>query len=360
VSVNAIACAPKVIEGPEREAAGWSAPLGSSTRAPSADQRVPVEPSLWWRANVKRAAAGPPALGERVLAVATVDRALTLLEWDTGETVWRRNLGAPATGAPLLVGDRVYVATTARQGRVHAFGLRRGNRAWEARVGPLVPPLAVSPGAVYVGTERGVVQALDAARGGRRWTRRLGGVLRCGPVDVGDALFVATDDSLFLLAQRDGAVLARRAAPATVIAPPAWRDDTLVIASPDGVIAGLARADLATLWTVPTDHGDPVFGGPALARDTAFAITLGGTLWRIPLAAPDQAVRVPLGVTVRAPAAPTADGVLIGTTAGEVLLVRGDSAERRARVDGPVEQPPIVKDGVLLVIDGKGRVMTWR
>jgi hypothetical protein len=51
----------------------------------------------------------------------------------------------------------------------------------------------------------------------------------------------------------------------------------------------------------------------------------------------------------------------VGTTAGEVLLARGEgSVERRVRVDGPVEQPPIIKDGVLLVIDGKGRVLTWR
>jgi hypothetical protein len=62
---------------------------------------------------------------------------------------------------------------------------------------------------------------------------------------------------------------------------------------------------------------------------------------------------------VRAAPTPTADGVLIGTTAGEVLLARGDTSVRRARVDGPVEQPPLVRHGVLLVIDGKGRVMAW-
>lgn len=359
MGVNATACAPKVIEGPEREAAGWAVPLGSSTRAPSAGERVPAEPALHWRANVRRGAAGPPALGQRVIAVSTVDRAVTLLEWATGETIWRRSLGAPATGSPVLAGDRVYVATAGRQGKVYAYGLRRGNRLWDTRVGPVVPPIAATPGRVYVGTASGQVQALSVRRGQREWSRRLPGVLRLGPVDVGDTLFVATDDTLYLLSATDGAIAQRAAAPATVIAPPAWRGDTLVITSPDGWITGLARDDLRTLWAVPT--GDPVFGMPAIARDTAFAVTLGGALWRVPLGAPAQAAAVPLGVTVRAPPAPTADGVLIATTAGEVLLARGaSSVERRARVDGPIEQAPIVRDGVLLVIDGKGRVYTWK
>jgi outer membrane protein assembly factor BamB len=357
LSVNAIACAPRVIEGPEREASGWSVPLGASTRAPSADERVPAEPSLRWRANVRRGAAGPPALGDQVLAIATIDRALTLLQWETGRTVWRRNLGAPAIGAPIMLGDRAYVATSSRQGKVYAFTLKKGNKAWEAQVGPVVPPMAVSTGSLYVGTENGVVHALETGKGTRRWSRRLGGVLRCGPVDVGEALFAATDDSLFLLDPADGAILHRLAAPATVTSPPAWAGDTMVVASPDGIVAGLMRRDLTVLWTVST--GDPIFSMPSLARDTAFVITLGGALWRVPLSSPNDAESVPLGVTVRAAPSPTADGVLIGTTAGEILLASGRTAEPRARVDGPVEQPPLVRNGVLLVIDGKGRVMAW-
>jgi outer membrane protein assembly factor BamB len=359
MGVNATGCAPRPIAGPEREIGGWSVPLGSSTRAPSADQHVPAEPALRWRANVRRGAAGPPALGEAVLAVTTLDRAVTLLEWATGETVWRRNLSAPASGPPLILGDRVYAATTGRQGRVYAFGLKRGNRLWDARVGSVVPPIAATPGLVFVGAETGLVEALEGDRGQRRWRRQLPGVLRLGPVDVGDAMFVATDDSLYLLEPRDGTILAHVPAPGTVVAPPAWRGDTLVIASPDGIIAALARNDLATLWVLPT--GDPVFGMPAIARDTVFVVTLGGGLWRVPLADPDHPLVIGLGVTVRATPAPTADGVLVATTAGEVLLARGpDSVERRARVDGPVEHPPIIRDGVLLVIDGKGRVLTWR
>jgi hypothetical protein len=177
-------------------------------------------------------------------------------------------------------------------------------------------------------------------------------------VQVGDHLLVATDDSLFLLSPQTGEIVHRAAAPGTVVAPPAWSGDTIIVTSPDGLVAAIAHDDLRTLWSVDTD--DPIFGMPAIARDTAFAVTLSGALWRIPLRVPWEPTAVPLGITVRAAPAPTADGVLVASTAGEVLFTRGDSIEARARVDGPVEQAPIVRDGVLLVIDGKGRVLTWK
>jgi hypothetical protein len=358
MGVNAIACVPAARQGPVRDDGGWTVPMGSESRAPSADERAPTEPALRWRVNVKRGAAGPPALGDGIVVVATLDRAITLLDWETGETIWRRAVNQPAIGAPVLAGDRVYAATAGREGRVYALDLRKGARRWEARVGSVVPPLAVTPGHVFVASQGGTVQALSAADGRSRWTRRVRGVVRCGPVLLGEHLFVATDDSLYLVATTDGEIVQRAAAPATVVTPPAVAGDTLVLTSPDGLVVAVARDDLRTLWTVQTH--DPVFGMPAIARDTAFAVTLGGVLWRIPLGAPWEHDSLSLHVTVRAAPSPTLDGVLIASTAGEVLFARGDVVEPRARVDGPVEQPPIVRNGILLVIDGRGRVHTWR
>jgi hypothetical protein len=194
--------------------------------------------------------------------------------------------------------------------------------------------------------------------GERRWARRLHGPVRSGVTALGEDVLVATDDSLFLLAAADGTVRAHTATPAAVVAPPAWRGDTVVLASPDGLLLGLRRGDLSLLWSIRT--GEPIFGGPVIARDTVFAVSVGGRLWRVPLSDPYDDTSDSLGVPVRASPAPVANGVLIGTLAGEVLLVGRDTVERRARVVGPIEQPPIVRHGVLLVIDGKGTMEAWR
>ena len=108
------------------------------------------------------------------------------------------------------------------------------------------------------------------------------------------------------------------------------------------------------------DLNAPVFGGVALARDTAFAVSIQGDLWRVPLSNPMQAGAVLLGAAVRAPPSPVQDGVLVGTLTGEILFVRGDAIRSQGRVPGPIEQPVLVADGVLYVVDGRGRLQAWR
>jgi outer membrane protein assembly factor BamB len=359
MGVNATGCVPKVLHGPERDPAAWSLPLGTTSRAPSADDSVPAEPALWWRASIGRATSGPPAVGNAVLAFATLDRTLRLLRWEDGETIWRRALSAPTTGGPLIAEDRVYVATAGRDGRLYAFRLEDGRQVWNKKLGPVIGPIATVGGRVLAATEDGRVVAAGVTRGSTRWERRLPGRVRSGVALVGEDLFVATDDSVYLLSAEDGSVRAHGRAPGTIRTPPAWVGDTLVVTSPDGLVAGLSRADLVVLWSVRT--ADPIFGGPAIARDTVFAISLGGTLWRIPLRDPDGATSARLGVTVRATPAPVANGVLLGTVAGEVLLESDDgTVTRKARIEGPIEEPPIMHDGAMLVIDGKGRVYAWR
>jgi hypothetical protein len=68
---------------------------------------------------------------------------------------------------------------------------------------------------------------------------------------------------------------------------------------------------------------------------------------------------MPVGAAVRAPTAPVRAGVLIGTLAGEILLVGTDSVMPQGRVEGPIEQPIIVRDGTMYVVDGRGRVHAW-
>jgi hypothetical protein len=93
-----------------------------------------------------------------------------------------------------------------------------------------------------------------------------------------------------------------------------------------------------------------------------YALARNGRLWIIPAGAPAAARSLDLGIVATAGPTPVAAGVLVASVSGEVLLVsRADgSILWRARVDGPVEQPPLVHERQLVVIAGRGDIQVYR
>ena len=141
-------------------------------------------------------------------------------------------------------------------------------------------------------------------------------------------------------------------------APAAAAAGMIVFTSPEGLVFALDQSTLEERWRV--NLGEPSFGGAVIARDTVFAATVSGKLWRIPLADGSGAITVDLDVAVRAPPLPIEGGVLVSTLAGEILRLEGGSEPTWAvRVDGPISVAPTLNSGVLFVIDGRGRVHTW-
>ena len=346
--------------GPDRESVAWTEPEGAPSRAVSADQAVPTEPIALWQMSLRKPATGTPAVGASVVAVTSADRWLTLIDRETGNRLWRKRLEAGGAGGVLLNGDRVYAASGGDDGRVYSHALRDGRRHWDRKIGPVAGSIALMGGRVLAATDGGTIFALGVDRGAILWRRRVGGPIRSGVVPLGDGILVSTFDSLFVLSLQDGTVRRRAAAPGALLAAPAVVGDLVVIGSPDGLVAGLDADDLSERWRVRT-NGE-VLGGVAVARDTAFAVTLVGTLYRIPLANPTAYDSILLGMPVTALPTPVADGVLISAAGGVVLFVGSGAPTGRPlfRVDGPIQFPAVVRDRTIYVADGRGRVEAWR
>jgi polyvinyl alcohol dehydrogenase (cytochrome) len=106
------------------------------------------------------------------------------------EVAWTRDLGGPVTGAPAIVGNRVY-ATGAG---LYAIDLENGEVLWRAEdvTSPSAP--AYDDGTLYVHGSGSVLQALDAADGSRRWEIDLddhpSAVGFSSPIVVGDLVIV--------------------------------------------------------------------------------------------------------------------------------------------------------------------------
>ncbi|MBI4419904.1 MAG: PQQ-like beta-propeller repeat protein [Gemmatimonadetes bacterium] len=315
------------------------------------------EPLRVWSARAGRGAAGPLAVADSVIVVQTTEGRLVAFARASGEKLWTARLAGLGSSGPLVAGDLVYAATA--RGSVHAVNAGTGRRVWQREVEPVVGPLFLAGERVIAATSPGRVYALNGATGTVVWRQDLETVLHTGPTALDHHLLVASPDSLFLLRLTDGARARAIPAPGLGLNPPVRADSVLVFTSPDGFVAGLHAAGLDRLWRVEVRDG--VFGRAVVARDTAFAVTVAGALWRIPLAAPDRADSVALDVAVRAPPTPLEAGVLVATVAGEVLRVSpaGDIVWR-VRGDSPIEQAPIVDRGLLVFVDGRGRIHAWR
>ena len=366
-TVNAIACtaySPAAKLAPERQETPWTAYLGTPQHDASAAETLSADPRPRWRARVGRAVRGCPAVGDAIIAVGTVDRQVVLLDRATGQVLWRTRLRGTIRAGPLLDRDRLYAGTEASpDGRVYALHLKDGRVLWETRTGSVEASLALDHDTLFAATEEGVVLRLATADGKVVWRRQLPGAVRAPPVPTPDGLAVATTaDTLFLLDRATGAVRRRLATAGAVLGGPALGPEgkTLYLGTAGGHVTAVELPRLSVTWDV--DAGDAVFGAPAVSRDTVYVLTRNGMLWLISRAGAAGARSLPLHIVATAGPTPLARGVLAASVSGEVVLVDPASGaiEWRVQLDGPIEQPPLVRGGDLVVVGGRGDIHTYR
>ena len=356
-AVNAMACVPVTRFGPDRVEPGWRAYLGSPRHDASAGESLAVEPRTRWRQDAGRAVPGTPAVAAGVIAVGTSDRSVVLLDRATGQLLWRRGVPGPVAGGPLLDGELLYVATQAvPDGRLLALQLRTGKTAWRVNTGGITAPLALSAGLVIAATDGGAVVAVDRTSGAERWRRALKAGVRAAPIPTAQGIAVATiGDTLYLLDAATGSITARLPTPGTVLGTPATDGRRVYLATTSGRVLAVDLPALDVAWERSVDEA--VYGAPALVGDTLYVTNAAGTLWRIPVGSPAEARSLPLHLATTAGPTPLADGILVAGVSGEVLCVGAGNAVRwRLRRPGPMTEPPLVRDGQLVLVAGDGRV----
>ena len=359
VAVNACASVQRL--APATQDRAWRSYLGSDSRAPAVWDSLNLDPQPVWRSDVARGIVGAPALTEDLVAVSQVDRQVAVLDRATGDVIWRHRLSnAPGSG-PLVDGDRVIVATQEERGEVRALQLGTGASLWSATVGDVAAPLALDDSTVYAGSTEGFVVALHSGSGARVWRVRLAGAVRAAPVPTSAGLVVATTtDSVYLLDRNTGAVRARRGLTGSIVAAPASLDTLLVAGTTGGDLVALRPEGLALRWHV--DLGSAVVGSVAVQHDVAWALDERGALWCVPLADPSSASHVGTGVVSRAGPTPTASGILLASTNGELVLVDPATGTRHwsARVRGPLTQPAVVDGRFFVAVSTRGQVIAFR
>lgn len=138
---------------------------------------------------------------ERVLVSTTAG---TVGAYDlSGSRVWSYNLGSPPGGAPVIVGDTVYVVSFV--GGVHAFDVGSGLRRWTSEIpGNIFAGVAVTDdGTVYIGSQDRALYAIE--EGNPQWSFPTGDEIWCTPVVAADGtIYVGSNDGWLYAIDPDG------------------------------------------------------------------------------------------------------------------------------------------------------------
>jgi outer membrane protein assembly factor BamB len=334
--------------------------LASAHRAPSALETVGSEPKRLWSAKPGRGIAGLPAYGERIIGVTTVDRYVAAIDARNGQTFWRQRADGSFGSGPAMSRGLLVTVSEGRSGRLAAYDLYSGKKRWDVDVGDAGAPPLIVDSVVYVSTQSGGLIATQLETGKRLWVRAVGpsrsGVMRAGAqlatITLGDSLVVVRADR--------GTIVTRRSVGLSTIAPMVLADDsTLIVSSVDSAVVALAIPSGIERWRVHTSA--PVFGAPAFARDTIFALDAGCRLYAIPSAAPTHVASWPLGCAASAGPTPVKNGVLVTTVSGELLFVDASRTVRwRRDLGGEMRHPAQVRGGHILIGAVLGDLASWR
>lgn len=193
--------------------------------------------------------------------------------------LWRAATGRSKEGinsSPAVVDGIAYVGSD--DGRIHAFGVRRGALIWSRRTGAQVRSSpAVAGGVVYVGSSSGKVLAFKAATGRRLWTRRIGGNVTAAPLVVGEMVFIGSRGGRFLALRASSGRIVWRRRIWSVWASAAYSNGIVYVGSDQSMLFAFSTSDGTRRWVATV--GDRIRGAPAVANGRVFVGADNGKLY---------------------------------------------------------------------------------
>ncbi len=242
---------------------------------------------MYWTFDTGEKIQAPPlVVGERVFVASLTH--LWVLNAASGRIVWQFRHGAsgwPTTGAPAIMGNTVYVGLgTGTQ--LWALDLTDGHVLWSFDTGDRITSSTLVQGnAVYIATWRGKIFALDRAGGKQRWVYLLNPVRNQNVVDgVGGSMALAENrlyvgdyrGSILCIDALHGKLIWRYATGAQVLATPVVTSGRIYTGSSDGFFYALNSKTGRPAWRYATGE---IRGSASLANGHLYVGGLDGMVY---------------------------------------------------------------------------------
>jgi outer membrane protein assembly factor BamB len=201
--------------------------LGNENGTPLWDEPFEAGHSIW----------GHPIEADGVIYVPSLDKNVYALDAETGEEIWRSNVGGSVSDRVVMNGDLIYVGSFDNQ--VHALDKATGASRWTAPAqAPVWGAPAYADGSVFFVDLNGNVFAIGADTGELRWEE-----------DVAEFVIAAT-------VVNDGVVYVATAGDPDIN--PAERQGILIALSADTGEELWQKQTLAPIFTTPLIVGDSI------------------------------------------------------------------------------------------------------
>ena len=327
-----------------------------------------------WEARMGRI--GPafvPAVKDGIFYLASAEGEVRAMQGETGEVLWRAQIGAGLSAA--VGSDGRHAAVVTRDNEVVA--LDNGREVWRKRVPSSVvtPPLVAGERVFVLGVDR-AVHAFDAIDGRRLWTLQRPG----DPLTLSQAGVLAAFRNTLLVGQGprlagvdplQGTLLwdAAMASPrgsneverlADLVGPSVRHGDRVCVRAFQSTVACADASRPAVMWSrkvggtnAVAGDAERIFGADASDRITAWRAATGDVVW-------SSEKLLYRGLSGAAAVGPL---VVFGDSEGWVHFLSASTGELQLRLPTsgePVVGTPVVANGTLLVTTQDGGLYAFR
>ncbi len=334
-----------------------------------------------WTYEGTGALRGGPVTGDGRVNMGGDDGAISAMKVETGQPVWRADVGSKVTRAVTALDDRVYAGTEAG----HVVCLRPpmlregivGVEEWRfAAAGSVeAPPLLTSRGAVVFGSSDGIIYALDR-RGALVWQFETGGpILGAAAVTpepkrrrttkrrntLAPLVYCGSADGIvYAFQERDGRPAWTFATGAPVQAGPiTWRNVVIAGNQRGKVLAFNARSG-RQLWS--QDVGAPIVASPVVADGRLYVVCQNGAVLALDLKTGKSLWDAKVyGPVTTSPAATSTGHLFIASETGMLYCLRRPDGRVvwAENVGESITTQPTVVGRYLFIGTAKGKLMAY-